>query len=78
MVQRNHFADRVHLLAADNAIRRELEACASDDRDPNAWELYDLGADRSESEDLSQLYPEKLKELRLNGVHGQSHGCFWP
>ena len=36
----------------------------SDDRDPNAWELYDLGADRSESEDLSQLYPEKLKELK--------------
>ena len=36
----------------------------SDDRDPNAWELYDLSADRSESEDLSQLYPEKLEELK--------------
>ena len=36
----------------------------SDDRDPNAWELYDLSADRSESEDLSQRHPEKFEELK--------------
>jgi arylsulfatase A-like enzyme len=27
------------------------------------WELYDLGNDRSETNDLSQLYPEEVQEL---------------
>lgn len=35
-----------------------------DERDPNAWELYDLSAGRSESEDLSRPFPEKLEELK--------------
>jgi arylsulfatase A-like enzyme len=46
------------------AIREDnWKLVTSDDRDPNAWELYDLSRDRSESEDLRERYPEKAAEL---------------
>ena len=35
----------------------------SDDRDKDSWELYDLSHDRSESHDLSRVYPDKVEEL---------------
>jgi arylsulfatase len=37
----------------------------SDDRDKDAWELYDLCNDRSETRDLSKVYPDKVEELFL-------------
>jgi arylsulfatase len=36
----------------------------SNDRDPGAWELYNLADDRSESEDLSADRPELVREFK--------------
>lgn len=48
-----------------NAAIREgdWKLVTSDDRDPSAWELYNLSEDRSEQEDLSARYPGKVAEL---------------
>jgi arylsulfatase len=35
------------------------------DKDQNAWELYNLETDPSETKDLTSQYPEKVKELAL-------------
>jgi len=35
----------------------------ANDRDPTAWELYDLSSDRSESEDLSSRHGDVAKRL---------------
>jgi arylsulfatase len=36
----------------------------SNDRDPQAWELYDLSQDRSESDDLSRKHTDVVKRLK--------------
>ncbi|MBC8434860.1 MAG: hypothetical protein H8D93_01185 [Verrucomicrobia bacterium] len=48
-----------------NAAIREgdWKVVTSYDRDPNAWELYDLSRDRSEQEDLSAHHPDKVVDL---------------
>jgi arylsulfatase len=35
------------------------------EKDQNAWELYDLQTDPSETKDLASQYPQKVKELAL-------------
>ena len=35
----------------------------ANDRDPNAWELYDLTTDRSETENVAAQRPEVVKSL---------------
>jgi len=47
------------------ALRRgDWKLVTSNDRDPGAWELYDLSHDRSESEDLAAHRPGLLDELK--------------
>jgi len=36
----------------------------TDDRDENAWELYNMAEDRSESEDLSRKHPQIVERLK--------------
>jgi len=46
------------------AVRRgDWKLVTSNDRDPKAWELYDLSNDRSETENLAARRPEVLGEL---------------
>lgn len=40
---------------------RKLKKFTSEDE--NAWELYDMENDRSETVDLAEKHPEKVKEL---------------
>ncbi|VGO12674.1 Arylsulfatase [Pontiella desulfatans] len=41
--------------------------------DKNSWELYNLKEDRSETNDLSAQYPEKLKELEALWAQSNRH-----
>lgn len=45
-----------------------------------AWELYDISKDRTESHDLSQQYPDKLKELiaLYENFAQRCHVAPWP
>jgi len=50
----------------NRAIRVEnwkLVSKTAGNRQPGAWELYDMAADRSELNDLAQQHPERVKEL---------------
>ena len=47
------------------AVRRgDWKLIATDDRDPGTWELYNLGEDRSESEELSDRHPDVVERLK--------------
>ena len=49
-----------------NAAIREgnWKLVTSDDRKPDRWELYDLTEDRSESDDLSGDYPQRVEQMK--------------
>ena len=49
-----------------NAAIREgnWKLVTSDDRKPDSWELYDLTEDRSESDDLSGDYPQRVEQMK--------------
>jgi len=47
----------------NRAIRTENWKLVSDQEDNNVWELYDLSTDRSESNNLADQQPEKVREL---------------
>ena len=38
--------------------------------DEDKWELYNVDVDRSESKDLAEKYPEKLKDIDQDLVRG--------
>ena len=45
-------------------------------RDDEAWELYDLGTDRSETVDLSGQYPQRVQ--RMEAMWKKADGEFSP
>ncbi len=44
-------------------VSRTQEFKVFSDADENSWELYDMGNDRSETNNLAEKYPEKVKEM---------------
>ncbi len=51
---------------ANRAVRAgkwKLVSIYRSDDDPGQWELYDMETDRSETKDLAQQYPDRVKEL---------------
>ena len=51
---------------ANRAVRAgkwKLVSRYRSDNDPGPWELYDMETDRSETKDLAQQYPDRVKEL---------------
>jgi arylsulfatase A-like enzyme len=48
---------------AVRAGKWKLVSIYRSDDDPGQWELYDMETDRSETKDLAQQYPDRVKEL---------------
>jgi arylsulfatase len=58
----------------NRAFRVENWKIAADHQLP--WELYDLGKDRSETKNLADKYPEKVKELEMLWInHANEFGA---
>jgi arylsulfatase A-like enzyme len=51
------------VVCASPSLRGRGAARAADQEQPGPWELYDLSADRAETNNLAEKMPEKLREL---------------
>lgn len=55
-----------------------LQGSRSNDRDDEAWELYDLSSDRSESHDLREEHPEVTERLIRQWKHWAANSDVFP